>query len=207
LFWRRLYIAGRAASLLRNCFRQLRPLRGGHDAHRHWRELRGRRLRALADDPGTLAGNVAKRAAEGAEALPTGLERDVGDRQIGVAKQRRGFLDAPREQIAMRRHTEGFLELPREVGFGDAAHLREPIHRPGLVRGGIHSVLCAQQAAEELGILGGEVLAHPVISSLSAPLRTPRADPAALSRTRPCAHSSSYPRGTGHSPYPAANAS
>ena len=84
-----------------------------------------------------------------------GLERDLGDGQVGVAQQRRGPLDAAREQVAVRRHAERLLERSREVRLGDAAHARQPPHGPLLVRGGVHPVLRAQQAAQQLGILAG----------------------------------------------------
>jgi hypothetical protein len=132
----------------------MRPLRGGDDAHRHRRELRGRGLRTLAKGLGALARDVSEGATKRAEAFPTRLEGDVRDGQIRVPQERRGFLDPAREQVAMRRHAESFLELAREVGCRDAAHLCETFHRPGLVRSRIHAVLRAQQAAKELGVLG-----------------------------------------------------
>ena len=131
----------------------MRSLRGGDDAHRHRRELRGRGLRPFADGLGTLARDVAKRAPKGAETFPPGLKRDVGDRQIRVAQQRRGFLDTTSEQVAMRRNAEGLLELACEVRLGDAAYLREPLHGPGFVRSRVHAVLRAQQSAKKLRIL------------------------------------------------------
>ena len=62
---------------------------------------------ARADRARALAGDVAEGAPERAEALPAGLEGDLGDGQVGVAEQRRRPLDAPREQVAMRRDAEG----------------------------------------------------------------------------------------------------
>ncbi len=59
------------------------------------------------------------------------------------------------EQVAVRRDAEGLLEGSREVGLGDAAHARQPPDRPLLVRGGVHPVLGAQQAAQQRRILAG----------------------------------------------------
>src|SRR6187549_27527 len=53
----------------------------------------------------------------------------------------------------MRRDAEGLLERSREVRGGDMAYARQPMHGPGLVRGGIHPILRAQQAAQELRVL------------------------------------------------------
>ena len=55
----------------------------------------------------------------------------------------------------MRRNAEGLLERPREVGLGDLAHLRQAVNGPVLVRGGIHAVFRAQEAAQQCGGLGG----------------------------------------------------
>ena len=112
-----------------------------------------------------LAGDVAERAPERAQAAPARLEGDLRDGQVGVAEQRRGPLDSPREQVPVRRDAEGLLEGPREVGLGDAAHARQPPDGPLLVRGGVHAVLRAQQAPQQLG-----VLAH---ASSTVFLRTP----------------------------------
>ena len=53
----------------------------------------------------------------------------------------------------MRRDAEGLLERSREVRLGDAAHAGQPRDGPLLVRGGVHPVLRAQQAAQQLGVL------------------------------------------------------
>ena len=126
---------------------------GAHDARRHaCQGLRGRAC-ARADRAGTLPGDVAKRAAERPEALPAGLERDLDDRHLGVPKQRHRTLDAPRKQVAVRRHAEGLLERTREMRLGNAAHFRQPPDRPGLVRGRVHAIFRAQQAAQEFRVL------------------------------------------------------
>jgi len=100
-----------------------------------------------------LAGDVMEGAPKSAQASPAGAECDLGDRQVGVAEQRCGALDAPREQIPVRRDAEDLLERSREVGFGDAADARQAPHGPALMRGGIHPILCAQQSPQQLGIL------------------------------------------------------
>jgi hypothetical protein len=102
---------------------------------------------------GALAGDVPEDAPERAQTVPAGLEGDLGDGKIGVAQQRRGPLEPAGEQVAVRRQAEGLLERPREVRLGDAAHPRQPPHGPGLVRGAVHAVLRAQQAAQQLGVL------------------------------------------------------
>ena len=99
---------------------------GADEAGRHPLERVRRGLLARAQFARALAGDVAERAPERAQAFPAGLERDVGDGQVGVAQQRLGALDAARQQIAVRRHAEGFLERAREVRLGDAAHARQP---------------------------------------------------------------------------------
>jgi hypothetical protein len=107
----------------------------------------------LADRSRVQARNVAEGAAERTQASPSGLKGNLGDGQVRVPQQRRGALDAPREQVAVRRYSEGFLERSREVRLGDAADARQSPHRPSLVRGAIHAVLRAQQASQQLGIL------------------------------------------------------
>ena len=119
-------------------------------------------LHALAERGRALAGDVAEGAPERAQAAPARVEGDLGDGQVGVAQQGHRPLDAPREQVPVRRKAEGLFERAREVGLGDAAHARQPPDGPVLVRGGVHPVLRAQQAPQQLG-----VLAH-------APSRRPR---------------------------------
>ena len=53
----------------------------------------------------------------------------------------------------MRRDAEGLLERPREVRLGHAAHPREAPDGPLLVRGGVHPILRAEQAAQQLRVL------------------------------------------------------
>ena len=117
-----------------------------------------------------LAGDVAEGAPERAQALQPVWNAISVIGQVGVAQQRRRPLDAPREQVAVRRHAEGLLERSREVGLGDAAHARQPPDRPLLVRGGVHPVLRAQQAAQQLGVLevGRGVRFHSIGLALSS---------------------------------------
>src|SRR5690349_21367029 len=136
-WFRRLCTARRAAVLLRNCDREIGPVGRGQNANRHAAEIARRSPRTLPDGARILAGDVAKRAAESAEAVPPRCERDVGDWPVGIAQQRGRALDTPREQIAVRREPERLLERARKVRLGHAAHLRETPYGPLLVRGGI----------------------------------------------------------------------
>ena len=102
---------------------------------------------------GVLTDDVTECAPERAQAVPARLERDLGDGQIRIAEQRSGPLDAPREQVPVRRDAEGLLEGSCEMSLRGAAHARQPPDGPLLVRGGIHPVLGAQQAPQQLGIL------------------------------------------------------
>jgi hypothetical protein len=115
---------------------------------------------ARSDRAGILTGDVPERPPERAEARPSGLEGDLGDGEVGVAEQRLCPFDAPREQVPMRWNAEGLLERSGEVGLGNPAHAGEPPDWPLLVRGGVHPVLRAQQAAQQLGILLGMTRAH-----------------------------------------------
>ena len=128
-------------------------MRRGENADRNASEIASPSPRPLPDRARALAGDVAERAAERAEAAPPGFERDVGDRPIGVAEQRGGALDAAREQIAVRREAECLFERAREVRLRYAADFRKASHGPFLVRGAVHAVLRAQQAAQQLGVL------------------------------------------------------
>ena len=82
------------------------------------------------------------------------MERNLADRHLRVAQQGLGFFDAAGERVAVGREAEGFLELAREVGGGDVAHFSQAFDGPFLVGGGVHAVLRAQEAAEEVGVLG-----------------------------------------------------
>lgn len=119
-------------------------MRRAHVAPGHAAQLVRRPPLTCPDRARALTGDVTKGAPEGAEALPARLKSDLGDREVGVPKQRRRPLDAPREQVPVRRDAEGLLEGTREVGLGDTAHPRQSPDRPLLVRGGVHPVLGAQ---------------------------------------------------------------
>jgi hypothetical protein len=100
--------------------------------------------RALKRAPfaGALAIHITEHPAEGAQAVPACLQRDLQDRQLRIAKQRLRPLESTGKQVAMGRQAEGLFEASREVRFGNVTHTRETLDRPGLGRGGIHSVLC-----------------------------------------------------------------
>jgi hypothetical protein len=105
-----------------------------------------------------LAGDVAEGSTEGAEAGPSGSERDFGNRQVGVAEQGGRLLDPPREQVSVGRHAERLLERPREVRFGRAADPRKTGNRPGLVRSCVHPIPGAKKTTQEQRVLSLIVL-------------------------------------------------
>ncbi len=128
-------------------------MRRADDAGRHVCEQMRQGPLARPNRAWAVADDVAKCTPEAAEALPSGVKGDLGDRKVGIAEQSRRSLDAPTQQVSMRRHTEGLLERSREVRFGHAAHPREAPHGPFLMRRGVHPILRTQQAAQELGVL------------------------------------------------------
>jgi hypothetical protein len=99
-----------------------------------------------------FAGDVAEDATECPEAVPAGLEGDLGNGMVGVAQQRLRALDPARQQVAVWRQAKGRFERSCEVGLGNATDPRQPRYGPLLMRGGIHPILCAQQPAEECRI-------------------------------------------------------
>ncbi len=101
-----------------------------------------------------LAGDVAERASERAQAVPARLERDLGDGQVRVAQQRRRPLDATREQVAVRRQTPK-ASLNDRAKCASETPLTRASRRTGhsSARGRVHPVLRAQQAAQQLGVL------------------------------------------------------
>jgi hypothetical protein len=109
------------APLLQNCDLEIGPLGVAHDALGNLLSRMRSRPIALAELTRTAAGDVAENAAEGAETGPAGLERDLCNRQVGVAQQRRGALDAAGKQVAMWGQAERLLELAREVRRRDRA--------------------------------------------------------------------------------------
>jgi hypothetical protein len=126
---------------------------------------------SIAHGARTLARDVVEYSTEGAQACPACLKGDVGYRLVGVTKQRGCTLDTTCEQVAVRWDTKGFLERSSEVGLGDVAHLRQALHGPGLVRGGVHPIFGAQQAPQKLGILAEGIFGH-LRSTESAGYRT-----------------------------------
>lgn len=128
-------------------------MRSAEEAGGHAAELMRRGSCARPDRAGALASDVVERAPERAQAPPARMERDLRDGQVGVAEQCGRPLDAPGEQVPVRRNAESLLEGSREMGLGDAAHAREAPDGPLFVRGAVHPVLCAQQSAQQLGIL------------------------------------------------------
>jgi len=154
------YIFALETPLLRNCDREVGPLRGVDEADRHMTMLMRRRLCARPDLAWAQPGDVSERAAEGTQALPTGGEGDLGDRPLGVAQQRGRPLDPPRQLVAVRRDAERLFERTREVSLGDAADLCQATHGPLLLRCGVQAILRAHQPAQQFGILEGEVVAH-----------------------------------------------
>jgi hypothetical protein len=106
------------------------------------------RFRVLAEIAGAAAGDIAKRAAESAEAAPARVEGDFADGHLRVPQKRLGFFDAAREQVAMRWQSEGLLELTCEMRRGDVADLGEALDGPLFVGRGIHAVLRAKQPAQ-----------------------------------------------------------
>ncbi|HUA90393.1 MAG TPA: hypothetical protein VL994_13225 [Steroidobacteraceae bacterium] len=146
------YTGGAAAPLLRNCAGEVRPPGRPQEAQRHACRIARRGALAPAHRARTDAGDVAEGPPEGTEALPARGERDLGHRQLRLAQQRGGALDAQGEQVAVRRHPEGVAERTREVRGGQSADGGQAPHRPALVRGGVHAVPRAQQAAQEVGV-------------------------------------------------------
>ena len=133
-------------------------MRGPQHAGGHRPEFVRRGLFACPDCARTLARNVAEGAPERTQASPTRLEGDLGDGEIGLAKQRRRPFDPSREQVPVWRDAEGLLERAREMSLGHAAHARQPIDWPLFMRSGVHPILCAQQAAQQLRVLA--LIAH-----------------------------------------------
>src|SRR5258706_10440091 len=72
-------------------------------------EARGR-LRPVAEAARSLPGELMENDGEIALVGVSDLVRDLGDRQIGLAKQEPGSLDPPLDHIAMRREPPGLPE-------------------------------------------------------------------------------------------------
>jgi hypothetical protein len=126
-------------------------VRGTEEAHRHHSQFAPRRG-ARAQRPRALADDVTKGPSETAQASPARAKGDLGHGQLRVAQERHRPLDAPREQVPVWRNAVCFLEQSREVRRGNAGDACEARDRPGLVRGGVHPILRAQQAAQYPGV-------------------------------------------------------
>jgi hypothetical protein len=149
------YTGRAAAALLRNCDDEIGAMRGAQKTRRHHAAFLGRAACALTNGARTRARDVMEDAAEGTQTLPASPECDLGNRQIRIAQQRHGALDAPREQVAMRRNAEGLPERTREVRRRYATHPCKPLYWPVFVRFGIHPIPGAQQAAQQIRRLCG----------------------------------------------------
>src|SRR6202790_190089 len=110
LLFRALYIGRHPASLLRNCDREVRPVRRADEAGGYAAEFVRPGPCPGPDRARAFAGDVAEGTSERSQAFPARVEGNLSDGTIGVAEQRRRPLDAPREQVAMRRYAEGLLE-------------------------------------------------------------------------------------------------
>ena len=125
-------------------------MRGTEETGRYEADLMPRGAGLLADGTRACAGDVAEDTPKRTETSPAGPEGNIGDGQLRIAQQGGRAFDAPREQVAMRRNAKGLFERTREVGRRHATHSRQPLHRPILMRCGVHAVLRTQQAAQQL---------------------------------------------------------
>lgn len=101
-----------------------------------WHEIKIMTVTFLACPKGTraLACHVTEGAPERAEAVPTGLEGDVGDAEVSVTQQGLCPFDSPRKQVTVRWDSESLAERPREMRLRDAAYACQAADRPLLVR-------------------------------------------------------------------------
>jgi hypothetical protein len=82
----------------------------------------------------TLAQDVAKRAPECTETVPTRLEGHLGDAELSVAQQSLCALDPPRKQIAVWRYSKRLSKRAGEMGFRNPAHPCQAADWPFLMR-------------------------------------------------------------------------
>jgi hypothetical protein len=143
-------IRGLAAPLLQNCYLQVRPMRRSDEAVRDGIEMVVSSFLARSKDSWTLAQDVAKRATECTEAVPTGLERHLGDAELSVAQQSLCPLDPLCKQIAVRRYSKRLSKRTGEMGFRNPAHPCQAADWPFLMRRCVHPILRAQQPANKL---------------------------------------------------------
>src|SRR3546814_12761048 len=91
-------IGGLAPSLLRNCDGEVGPLGGTEEATGHLFERVRGGLFARTQFARALAGDVAEGAPDRAQAVPTGLPRDVADGHVRVEQAPGWAFDPAREQ-------------------------------------------------------------------------------------------------------------
>src|SRR4051812_41404648 len=84
-------------------------------------EAGGHRLGVVLITEGrwALTDDLVERAAEGAQAVESHFEADLGHRQFRLDKERHRPFDASALQIAVRRLAEGRTKCAAEVGGGD----------------------------------------------------------------------------------------
>lgn len=102
-------------------------MRSAQNAGGHAGELTRRSPCANPDRAGFFAGDVAENTPKRAEAFPAGLEGDIGDRQVAIAQQGHGALDAASQQVPMRWDSKSFLEGSCEVRVGNVAYICQPL--------------------------------------------------------------------------------
>ena len=72
-------------------------------------------------------------------------EADLRDRPIGVAEQRGGTLETPRQQVLMRRLAEGAPELAAEVRRRELSRSGESRHVERLAIARVNQILRPEQ--------------------------------------------------------------
>lgn len=126
-------------------------MRSGDEAVRHTVQHLRLRPHPGAKVGRASAGDVPENATKGAEAVPAGHERNLGDGHVGVAEQRGRAFDPQREEVAMRRRSERRFERSREMRWRNAGDLSQSTNGPGFVRSGIETIARAQQPAQQCG--------------------------------------------------------
>src|SRR6266853_5067594 len=118
--------------------------------------------------------DVAKRAAECAQARKADVEAHIGHAPPRFAQQEHGSLDSPPLQVAVWSLPKGRLERPDEMRLGDRRDLREvgDVQRLGVAA--IDRITSAQHAAVQL--LDGP--GHPTMLSTSSLPRSGTRPPA-----------------------------
>jgi hypothetical protein len=127
------YTVRALATLLRNCADEIRSIRSAQDTGGHAAELVPPCARRGAHYSRRHAGDIAEGAAEATQASPARYERNLGNRQSGIAQECRGPLYAPGQEVSVGGNAEDALEGSCEVRGGDAADARKPRDRPVLL--------------------------------------------------------------------------